>query len=508
MLFTTQIFLFLFFPISLIVYLLCDLLSRIKIINKFIYKYRVKDLLLISFSFVFYMWSSVSNLPRLMIYILLVYILGLWVQKGYKNNYYLCLHQSNNLLEDKTNKQNQDKQRKFSLSLVSLIVSITIIIFYLVHLNYHNFLLNLWNFLVGDTIPEKSLIAPLGLSFITFSSISYLVDIHRGQASAGNIIDFALYLSFFPKVISGPIVLWKDFKPQISKREISIDGFTEGINRIMIGFSKKVILADSFGATLAEINLTKMDSITAFGTMVLYMLQIYYDFAGYSDIAIGLARIFGFHFKENFNFPYRSKSISEFWRRWHISLGTWFKEYIYIPLGGSRVNKKTTLRNLLIIFVLTGLWHGAGWNYILWGLINATFVIIEHLRAKRDYGRIRSFFKYISTMMVVFVFWQFFKYHDLKNVFIVFKTIFKGVSGGEVPYTYRYYFDLRTVTFILIGIFGATLLGSDKVLSTYTKLKKKKIFYILQELILISLFIISILFMINSNYSPFIYFQY
>lgn len=189
---------------------------------------------------------------------------------------------------------------------------------------------------MGSSNEPQSILAPLGLSFITFSAISYLADIYRGNASAGSLIDCALYITFFPKVISGPIVLWKDFQAQIKQRKMSLNLSADGINRIIIGFAKKVLLADTFGACLTNIGTQGIDQLTAFGTLILYMLQIYYDFAGYSDIAIGLAKLFGFEFKENFDFPYRSKSISEFWRRWHISLGSWFRQYVYFPLGGSR----------------------------------------------------------------------------------------------------------------------------------------------------------------------------
>lgn len=244
----------------------------------------------------------------------------------------------------------------------------------------------------------KSLVAPLGISFLTFSAISYIVDIYRGNATSGSLIDCMLFLSFFPKIISGPIILWKDFQAQINNISISFNMNIEGINRIMIGFAKKVILADSFGVCLNLISLTNVDRITAIGGVFLYMLQIYYDFSGYSDIAIGISYLLGFKVKENFNFPYRSISISEFWRRWHISLGTWFREYIYIPLGGSHGSLNKTLRNLAIVFALTGIWHGAGFNYILWGGINAIFAIAERLfRNNTYYIKTPKIIKYVIT---------------------------------------------------------------------------------------------------------------
>lgn len=297
--------------------------------------------------------------------------------------------------------------------------------------------------------------------------------------------------------------------PQIKERKASLDLAVDGINRIMIGFAKKVILADSFGKCLSSIQLQGIDQITAAGTLILYMLQIYFDFAGYSDIAIGVSKLFGFNFKENFNFPYRSKSISEFWRRWHISLGTWFREYIYIPLGGSRRGKKRTLINLAVVFAVTGIWHGAGWNYILWGSINGVCVIIERvLRDNKVYMRIPSWIKYIATMFIVMCFWQFFKYQSIGEVGTVFGIITGQIQFDAISYNWRYYFDTQLITFVIIGIIGATVLGSPRVKCLYDKMSAVKAGYVVQELVLIALFVLSILFMVNSTYMPFIYFQY
>lgn len=356
---------------------------------------------------------------------------------------------------------------------------------------------------------EKQILAPLGISFIVFSTISYIIDVWRGDAEHGSLIDCALYITFFPKVVSGPIVLWKEFQNNIYERRTSLDDAVQGINRIAIGFVKKVILADTFGACIAQIGQVNIDRITAIGTLLLYMLQIYYDFSGYSDIAIGLARVFGFHFKENFNFPYRSKSISEFWRRWHISLGTWFRTYVYFPLGGSRVGKKKTLRNLAIVFALTGIWHGAGWNYILWGAINAAIVVAERIAGeKKFYQRIPDFIKYIITMLIVMMFWQLFRFTSISEVGRLLGIILGTVKFEKVYYTWKHYYDMRIIIFSLIGVLGATVVGNKKVLNVYKNIPKTSIGFIVQEIILIILFVVAFLFMINSTYSPFIYFQY
>lgn len=505
MVFSTQIFLFVFFPICLSIYYLICLLAKNRRIENVIEKSRLKDITIIIFSLGFYMWSSFDNVVRLIFYILVIYFFSLWLSATRNKGGFVLVNYGTT-----TNSQiNEIEEKRFYISKLVLIVTIVLVTFCLVYYNYSGFIINCWNKLFGANIASHSLVAPIGLSFITFSSLSYLIDIYRGDAKAGNLIDCFLFITFFPKIISGPIVLWKDFNVQIANRKLSLDIIIEGINRIMIGFAKKVILADSFGNCLASINLDGIDKVTAAGTVLLYMLQIYFDFAGYSDIAIGISKMFGFKFKENFNFPYRSKSISEFWRRWHISLGTWFREYIYIPLGGSRKGKRRTLINLAIVFAVTGIWHGAGWNYIIWGAINGICVLIERvIKDKKIYLRTPEWIKYIITMLIVMIFWQFFKYQDVHDVGKVFGIIFGHVQFENIPYNWRYFFDMQLITFAIIGILGSTLLGSQKIVALKNKVVATKIGYIAQEMILTILFVIAILFMVNSTYSPFIYFQY
>lgn len=497
MLFTTQVFLFVFFPFSILGYSIIKGVCSIDGLRLLFKKLSLDKLFLIGCSVVFYMWSSFDNVFRLLFYIVVVYVIGLWIATVRGKGLYLNLYQSPTL------------QKRVYLSLFPLGIGILLVTFPLIYFNYSNFLIQCWNSLFGEQLPSKSLLAPLGISFITFSSISYLTDIYRGQATAGSFLDCLLYLTFFPKVISGPIVLWRDFQGQIGQSRFSLTRMTEGVNRIMIGFAKKVILADTFGACLAQISIQSMDQLTAFGTLILYMLQIYYDFAGYSDIAIGLAKLFGFEFKENFNFPYRSVSISEFWRRWHISLGTWFKEYIYISLGGSRKGQQKTLRNLAIVFAVTGLWHGAGWNYILWGGIHAFFVVVERLvHHHKYYQNIPVALKYMATMGIILFSWQLFRFQHLADVGTVIGAILGKGTGQPIFYTWQYYYDAKMLFLATVGIIGATLLGSQKVKSWYGNVSSTAVGYFLQEVILLAIFIVAILFMVNSTYSPFIYFQY
>lgn len=485
MVFTTQVFLFVFFPVCMIAYYMLGKLETCKHIGNFLSKIRSQDLALIALSLGFYMCAHIADVFRLIAYIGFIYLLARWIE-ACKNKSIQILHKTN-----------------------AFCVSIVLVVFILVYYNYSGMLAQVWNWMFKDHIEEKSLVAPLGLSFLTFSAVSYLTDIYRGNATSGSLVDCALYLSFFPKVISGPIVLWKDFQGQIFKRTTQLDFCVSGINRIMIGFAKKIILADTLGACLLQIGSTGIDRITAAGSFLLYMLQIYYDFSGYSDIAIGICRLLGFDVKENFNFPYRSKSITEFWRRWHISLGCWFREYVYFPLGGSRGKYRQTLRNLAIVFTLTGIWHGVGWNYILWGFINGALVVLERIgKDKPIYKKVPNIVKYCLTMLVVMLFWQFFRFQSLSEILNVWGIILGIVRFDRIYYTWRYYFDAQTLVFVAIGILGATLLGSSKLRTFYQKLTSTNIGYLLQEFVLALLFIVSIMFMVSSGYSPFIYFQY
>lgn len=497
--FTTQFFLFIFFPLSILVYYVAAFLeTKAKLFRK----WRLRDVALVIFSLGFYMWSCFDDLFRLGIYIVLVYLAGVWIQRSRDSQRYLAIFQGEGSGAGMP-------CGKYPLAMLPLLVAVLGVLFCLISYKYTGLLAKCWNFLFHGNLTPKSIVAPLGISFITFSAVSYLADIYRGKANAGNLLDCALYLTFFPKVVSGPTVLWRDFSEQIAKRTTDLTGFTDGINRIMIGFAKKLILADSFGACIAEISSSNIDAVTAWGGALLYMLQLYFDFSGYSDIAIGLAKLFGFEVRENFNFPYRSCSISEFWRRWHISLGSWFREYVYFPLGGSRAGKGKTLRNLAVVFALTGIWHGAGWNYILWGAINGAFVLLERIVQDRPaYRKTPAAVKWASVMVIVLFFWQLFRFQDMSALWTNLKIMFGVLRFDNVYYTWQHYFDAQIITFAVIGILGSTVLGGDKVRNWYHRAVSTRLGFAVQQCVLLVLFAIAILFMVNSTYHPFIYFQY
>lgn len=480
--FTTSVFLFFCFPISII----GDFLLRLIYKKRESLGNRVRNIFLLLFSLGFYGWTRPIGVLYFLVYMILVYMLGTWIQ------------------------HNRNDNKKYKISIGVSIIGIALI---LGVYKYYNFLIQVIAGKTAEIFKLKNIIVPVGISFITFSAISYLVDVYRGDAERGNICDVMLYLCFFPKVISGPIVLWKDFLPQTQSRKIDEKSYLNGLNRIMLGFSKKVILADTFGALVnqiqQQIGILGISTLTSWGCALLYMLEIYYDFAGYSDIALGIAELFGFHFKENFYFPYISQSITEFWRRWHISLGTWFREYIYIPLGGNRKGKIRTLVNLGIVFIITGIWHGAGWNYIFWGVLNGVCVVIERcIRDTKVYKKIPAVIKWAITMTIVLFGWQLFYYSKMEDFVYFMQIMFKKVVFEEMNYTAVYYFSKKIIIYMLIAMIGAVLPAWSRLRKIKQFLNSTKSGLIIQEFVLFALMIISVISMVNSTYSPFIYFRY
>lgn len=368
MLFSSMIFLWLFLPLVFCSYYLIDK--------------RFKNILLLISSIIFYAWGGVSYSLIMLSSIIINYIFALLIDKA---------------IED-----NDLKNKKIYLALC-IIINLSILGYF----KYTNFIISIINSLSQNKIIElTNIILPIGISFYTFQALSYVIDVYRGHNKAQkNIFNLALYISFFPQLIAGPIVKYHDIENQILNRNESLENIFYGIKRFIYGLSKKVILANMFALSCDEILKQPADELgtaLVWCASVLYTLQIYYDFSGYSDMAIGLGKMFGFNFLENFNYPYISKSIKEFWRRWHISLSTWFKEYLYIPLGGNRKRKLFTYINLLIVFFATGLWHGASYNFILWGLFHGFFLVIERIFL----GKLleKNKLKFINHIYVIFVF--------------------------------------------------------------------------------------------------------
>ena len=486
--FTSTIFIFCFFPLCIAGFHICAWLeNRIGVLSRL----RIKDLLLICMSLGFYLWGGMGlkGTAGIIVYMIMVYFFGCMI------SYYgsdRCSPSSN-------------KKRAMALGVIILVS----ILFYC---KYISFVTGVISDMFGMGHVIEAIWVPLGISFVTFSAISYIVDIYRGDGARGSLVDTFLYLILFTKVISGPIVLWKDFSPQIKCRKVDTDLFVSGLNRIMIGFAKKLILADYFGSVVMEIQTqvpNGIDAPTAWLCSILYTLQIYYDFAGYSDIAIGVSQLLGFRFKENFNFPYTSKSITEFWRRWHISLGTWFREYLYIPLGGNRKGSSRTLINLGVVFFVTGVWHGAGWNYIFWGCLHGTFMIIERLlKNNKLYNRIPDVIKWFATMFIVNFAWEAFRIQSITELAGFYKTMFGIGVPADLFFTWQYFLSAKVVILALIGCVGAVVLKWERLASAKRWLMETPAGFVIVEAVLIILMVIAVFCMVSSTYSPFIYFQY
>lgn len=459
-------FLFFFLPITIIVYYLFN----------FIGKNQLNNLLLILFSLSFYMVSGLRTTIYLILFIIIIYFSGKIL--SYINT-------------------KSTKRRFFILSLLFVVLTLS-------YYKYITFILELFQSGTGIS----SIVIPLGLSFIMFEAISYIVDIYKGDTESGGLIDVFLFFTFFPKIASGPIVLWKDFSSQIYNRKVSVDSFFSGMNRVMIGFAKKSIIADSLGTVVQSINENTqlgIDSPTAFLGALCYFLQIYYDFSGYSDIAIGISRIFGFDLKENFNYPYTSTSIGEFWRRWHISLGSWFREYIYIPLGG---NRRHVYINLFVIFLITGIWHGSTFNFVIWGVAHGLLIMIERaFREKVWYKKIPALFKWMFTMVFVYLTWIIFMIPSLTQAIIYYKSML-GIPAGNIYFKFEYFINSKLILIIVIAVVGAFIGKWNKAELIKTWAQSTKTGVVVSQILYMLLFVLAILFMMNSSYSPFLYFQF
>ena len=470
MLFSSMIFLWLFLPLVFILYYVLDK--------------RYRNLLLLIVSIIFYAWGGVSYTLIMFSSIVINYLFALLIDKEIEKN-------------------NKPKKK------IYLILCIVINLSILGYFKYTDFAISIINSISGkELISLKNIVLPIGISFYTFQTLSYVVDVYREQNKAQkNIINLALYISFFPQLIAGPIVKYHDIDNQITNRTESLENISYGIKRFIYGLSKKVILANMFALSCDEILKQPIGDIgtaLAWVAAILYTMQIYYDFSGYSDMAIGLGYMFGFKFLENFNYPYISRSVQEFWRRWHISLSTWFKEYLYIPLGGNRKGKYFTYLNLLIVFFATGLWHGASFNFILWGLWHGLFLVIERIFLSKVLEKNKL--KFINHIYVILVFvlgWVLFRANDLKHALELYKLMF---SFKESVYTVRYFFYPQTLVCFVFGI-----LFSGLFQSLFPKIREvifsRKV-YILESIIQFILLFICIMYLVNGTYNPFIYFRF
>ncbi len=462
MVFSSNIFLFSFLPLTVFLYFLLP-------------QKNYKNALLLCASLIFYAWGEAQYLALLLLSIAGNYFFGLWIENGKKN--------------------------------FAIFIAIAFNLLLLGYFKYANFLIENLNSLLTLHIENKKIHLPIGISFFTFHAVSYLVDIYRKKCRAQrNFFELALYISFFPQLVAGPIVRYNFIEKYLDKRRHNFFFVAYGIRRFIIGLGKKVIIANPLGELADAIfnsPLTEINSALAWVGIVCYTLQIYFDFSGYSDMAVGLARIFGFKFPENFNYPYISRSIKEFWRRWHISLSAWFRDYVYIPLGGNRASLSRQYFNLILVFFLCGLWHGSSWNFVIWGMFHGFFLVAERIVPQIS---VPSFLQNFYTIFVVMIGWVFFRSPDLTQALGYLQTMFFGnqieVFSNDISRLLHSHFLWMSLVLALLGF-------SPLVKKTALKLmRKNKIFISIFDFTLIAIFIFTIVRLSAATHNPFIYFQF
>ena len=466
MLFSGIPFLFYFLPVVLIIY--------------FCVPYRLKNTVLLISSLFFYGWGESKYIFLMLFVIAMGYVLGLVI----------------------------GKYREQNLGKIFLGLAVVIDIAVLGYFKYTDFFISNFNAATDMQIPLLKIALPIGISFFIFQILSYDIDVYRGQVAVQkNPITLATYVAMFPQLIAGPIVRYIDVEKQLRKREHSLELVADGIRRFMIGLGKKILLANLLGECCAVFKESSEKTILFFWIYgIAYMLHIYFDFSGYSDMAIGLGKIFGFHFMENFNYPYISKSITEFWRRWHISLGSWFRDYVYIPLGGNRVAKGRWIFNIFTVWFLTGFWHGAAWNFIIWGLYFVVFLLVEKLWLGKYINKAKVW-NHIYVLFFIMISFMIFDASSMqeagKNIAGLFGIDTIGFASMESVYCLKNY-----LLIFLVAIIGATPLPKK----IYEKIMNvpggRKIVNVVEPLLLAGLFLIITAFLVDGSFNPFLYFRF
>ena len=467
MVFSSMTFLFAFLPVVVLVYMLSPK--------------QLKNAILLVASLFFYAWGEPRNILLMLLSIGINYVFGRIIE---------------------ADRASQSKMRVWNLGFAVLWNVLILGIF-----KYVSGISQTFHTMLPSLIPVVKIALPIGISFYTFQAISYLVDVYRGTTRAqNNLINFALYIAMFPQLIAGPIVRYEDVEQQIRSRRVTIAGFGVGCEFFIRGMVKKVLFANLLGQIFVRIQaLSNVQSsiVTAWIGAILYTLQIYYDFSGYSDMAIGLGRMFGFRFPQNFNYPYIAESITDFWRRWHMSLSGWFQEYLYIPLGGNREGKFKTYRNLMIVFFMTGLWHGASWNFVVWGLFHGVFLVLERMLPIEKFLRFRLI-QNIYALLVVMVGWVFFRAENLTAALDYLKRMF-------VPYKTDVYSAYLSNEFMMVAALGLVSCGFLTLIFDKLPVKTEYKFGFLRLVnpawcAVIAYF--SVLLLASNTYNPFIYFRF
>ena len=480
MIFSSTIFLFIFLPMNLLLYYIIP--------KKFL---AARNLLLLCTSLIFYSWGEPVVVLIMVLSIAVNYafglLFGLWDEEKSKKN-------------------------------LVLIFAVAFNVILLGYFKYFNFFVDNINFVFGMDFTSKVAL-PIGISFYTFQIMSYIFDIYFGNVKPQkNIFNLALYIAFFPQLIAGPIVRYIDIEAQLQDRTESLEKMASGFQRFIVGLSKKILIANqvSIFADFA-FNTTSLTSVMAWVGTICYALQIYFDFSGYSDMAIGLARMFGFEFLENFKYPYISNTIQNFWRRWHISLSSWFRDYLYIPLGGNRKGNLRTYLNLLIVFAVTGLWHGASWSFVVWGLYHGAFLMLERGAWGRILKKLPSALTWVYTMVVVLIGWVLFRADDLGKAIEYIKSMFNFTTGG-LAITLANLNIVSLVALICGIIFSAPVLPYVKKkifgdenqnhLTCENPTMSRQIASYISIVGSLCMLIVSIIFLTGSDFNPFLYFRF
>lgn len=464
MVFSSLVFMFAYLPITLLAYYLVPRQGR--------------NIFLFIVNLIFYGWGE-PRLVLLMVFNIFFNYIGGWLVDKYR----------------------ADAKKKKLFLILTCVLDIGILAVF----KYTGMITETLNMLPFLNIPELQISLPIGISFYTFQTMSYVIDVYRDDAPVSkNFINFGTYVALFPQLIAGPIVRYRDVAEQLVNRRETLEMFTKGVKLFMVGLAKKVIIANTMGTLTTNIFATT-DENGVVGTwvgMIAYTFQIYFDFSGYSDMACGLGNMMGFEFLKNFNYPYIAKSITDFWRRWHISLSTWFKEYVYIPLGGNRKGVKRQILNLLIVWGLTGLWHGAAYNFVLWGLYYGLLLILEKFVLKKFLDRLPSFVQHIYTLFIIIIGWGLFYFTDVGQLGEFMVDLFNfgnGICGDQA-------FNLIMINLPMLII--AAVASTPLATMLYTRFEHRRFMWIPETLYCMGVLAVSTASLVNQSYNPFLYFRF
>lgn len=464
MVFSSLVFMFAYLPITLLAYYLVPRQGR--------------NIFLFIVNLIFYGWGE-PRLVLLMVFNIFFNYIGGWLVDKYR----------------------ADAKKKKLFLILTCVLDIGILAVF----KYTGMITETLNMLPFLNIPELQISLPIGISFYTFQTMSYVIDVYRDDAPVSkNFINFGTYVALFPQLIAGPIVRYRDIAEQLVNRRETLEMFTKGVKLFMVGLAKKVIIANTMGTLTTNIFATT-DENGVVGTwvgMIAYTFQIYFDFSGYSDMACGLGNMMGFEFLKNFNYPYIAKSITDFWRRWHIPLSTWFKEYVYIPLGGNRKGVKRQILNLLIVWGLTGLWHGAAYNFVLWGLYYGLLLILEKFVLKKFLDRLPSFVQHIYTLFIIIIGWGLFYFTDVGQLGEFMVDLFNfgnGICGDQA-----FNLIMSNMPMLIIAAVASTPLAT----MLYTRFEHRRFMWIPETLYCMGVLAVSTASLVNQSYNPFLYFRF